>query len=139
MKKIFTLVLGLALMTACSSDDSGNSVDVSKLTNKKWYFASYKVAGQTIPYENDDATCGRDYNQFLVNGTLEDAYFSDCALFVDEGTWVLNGNKLTGTFEGDIETVTIKKLTGTELEVEAKNDFDENGTEETVRVVFTSN
>lgn len=139
MRKIFTLGLGLLLLSSCSSDDNGSSADVSKLTNKKWYFSKYVVLGQTIPYENDDATCGRDYNQFLSNGVLEEGYYNNCELYLDEGAWVLEGNKLIGSFEGDVQTATIKKLTDTALEIESKADYDEDGDEETVKVVFTSN
>lgn len=139
MKKILALGLGILMLASCSSDDNDNSIDAAKLTGKKWYYSKYVVLGQTIPYENEDPSCGRDYNQFLPNGVLEDAYFSNCELFVDQGAWVLEGNKLTGSFDGDAQTATVKKLTDSTLEIESTADFDENGTEETVRLVFTSN
>ena len=139
MKKIFTLGLSIFMLAACSSNDSRSSIDSAKLTNKKWFYSKYLVLGQTIPYENEDPSCGKDYNLFMANGTMQDGFYSNCELYVDEGTWVLNGNKITGTFEGEAQTVTITNLTDSTLEIESKGDFNEDGKEETVKVVFTTN
>jgi hypothetical protein len=108
------------------------------LTNKKWYFASYKVAGQTIPYENENGTCGRDYYEFQAGGTFINSYYSQCELFTSQRGWVLEGAKITVSLDGEVDSATIKNLTNTELELEIRVDFDDNGTEETIRVVLTS-
>jgi hypothetical protein len=139
MKKFLTLALGLVLFVSCSGDDNDNVIDATKLTNKKWYFASYKVAGQTVPYENQDASCGRDYNEFLSTGVLIDGYFNNCELFTSQGSWVLDGDKISVSMDGEIGTATIKSLTATSLELETVGDFDDNGTDETIRAIFTSN
>ena len=139
MKKIFTLGLGILILASCSSEDKRSSIDEAKLTNKKWYYSKYVVLGQTIPYENEDVSCGKDYNIFLSNGTFEEGYYSNCEVFVDEGAWVLEGKKITVSTNGDVQSATIKKLTDSALEIESKGDYDEDGKEETIKLVFTSN
>jgi hypothetical protein len=41
--------------------------------------------------------------------------------------------------DGEIGTATIKSLTAASLELETVGDFDDNGTDETIRAIFTSN
>ncbi len=50
----------------------------------------------------------------------------------------LEGAKIAVSLDGEGDSATIKNLTNTELELEIRVDFDDNGTEETIRVVLTS-
>lgn len=140
MKKIFSLVLGLVFLASCSSDDSNDSVDASKLTNKKWFPVSTKVFGMTIPYEHDNLQCGKDYNMFQDAGVFKTVYWnSDCTEDIYLDSWKLEGNKITTIEDGDITVARIVKLDANSLIVRAMVDVDENGTEENVEVIFSSN
>lgn len=135
MKKFFTLGLSLLLLASCSNDDD-NSIDAAKLTNKKWYFGTTKVLGQTIPYDDHEA-CGKDYIEFLSSGTLRQVDVFNCE--EDEYTvpYTLKGNKVTVSDLGQKVTVTISKLTSSTLEITYKDDYDDNGTQETVVETYT--
>lgn len=98
MKKFLSLVLGLVLLSACSSDDKESSVDSTKLT-KKWYYSTTKVFGMTFPYE-DHEPCGKDYIEFLTGGIVNSVDIWDCEAFTDTGAWALEGKKLTISFDG---------------------------------------
>ncbi len=136
MKKIFTLGLGLLMLASCSSDDD-NSIDAAKLTDKKWYYGTTKVLGQTIPYD-DHEECGKDYIEFLSTGTLRNVDIWDCEEDVFSIPYTLKGNKVTVSAFGETMTVTIRKVTNTVLEISYKEDFDDNGTEETVIETYTN-
>ena len=140
MKKFFSLILGLVLLASCSSDDNGNSVDASKLTNKKWFQVSTQVFGLTIPYEHENIQCGKDYYMFETNGVLKTAYYDDdCSEDIYLDTWKLEGNKITITEDGDIIVGTVVTLNSTSLVVSSSIDVNEDGVEETAIVTFSSN
>ena len=140
MKKIFSLVLGLVFLASCSSDDNNDSVDASKLTNKKWIPVSTKVLGMTIPYEHENIECGKDYNMFETSGVFKTVYYNlDCSEDIYLDTWKLEGNKITTIEDGTITVATIVKLDANSLVVTAMVDADENGTDEMVEVSFSSN
>lgn len=140
MKKFFTLGLGILMLASCSSDDSGSSIDASKLTNKKWYAVSFKVLGQTIPVETDYPQCGREYIMFKTGGVFASNYFTvDCQEFIDNGSWVLDGKTIATNQDGSITNAKINKLTSTELIVTSQEDFDEDGKLDTITLTLTSN
>lgn len=146
MKKILALALGFVLLMSCSNDDSGNgTIDTSLLTDKKWYAVSRFVLGQTVPYENDNPECGRDYVEFKTDEIFHDAYFYDCALYIRQGNWSKNGNQITITNSNEeneeelIAVITITKLTNSELEVISNYDFNDDGVEENVVLKMSSN
>jgi hypothetical protein len=56
-----------------------------------------------------------------------------------KGSWALDGDKISVSMDGEIGTATIKSLTAASLELETVGDFDDNGTDETIRAIFTSN
>ena len=58
---------------------------------------------------------------------------------ITEDSWTLDGKKLSLNFDGEISTFTISKLTNSVLEVTAKQDVDEDGDLESVKMVFTAN
>ena len=108
MKKIVALLVVVAIALSfsnCSNnDDDSTSVTEANFT-KKWYYVSYEVNGQTIPYENSE--CARDYIKFISGGTFEEYLVMSCDPLVAEtvnGTWSLSGNTITLTFEGDEPT-----------------------------------
>ena len=139
MKKIFTLGLGILMLASCSSDDSGSSIDNSKLTDKKWYSVSATVLGQTFPVENDYPNCERDYIMFKTGGVFETSYHTeDCQEFTENGAWVLDGKTITTNEDGDITNAVIKKLTNTQLEVTTQEDFNQDGEMETITLRLTT-
>ena len=139
MKKILSLALGLVLLASCSSDDKESSVDVAKLTNKNWYINSYIVNGSTIPYENENPDCGRDYTKFESTGVVKDVYFNDCTPYTDTGAWTLDGNNLSITEDGTLFQLKVITLNSNTLKIEGESDFNEDGIMEKSIVVFKAN
>lgn len=134
MKKILAFGAFALLLTACSDDD-GPSINYNNLY-KKWYNVGFKVNGNTIPYD-DHEVCGKDYIEFSESTvSFVDVYGCDGG--VQAGSDVLpytrNGRNITA----DGETVKIKKLTSTALEIEVIGDYDEDGDDDTIVNVYTS-
>lgn len=140
MKKIFALGFGILMLASCSSDDGGSSVQESQLTNKKWYYSKYVLKGIPVVHEHENIECGKDYSLFKDNGIMEDAYYAfDCEEMITEDQWTLDGKKLTIISEGESLTFTISKLTESTLEVTGKQDVDEDGKLDTIKMIFTAN
>ena len=143
MKKLLLLLSFVAVsLTSCSNDDDSSSTVAVNETNlmKKWYYVSYEVAGQTIPYDNLE--CGRDYIQFKANDVVEDYYVNSCDPLdadTDLGTWSLSGTTISATFFGSTVTGTVSSLTATTLQITDTFDFDEDGTDDTVKVNYSTN
>ncbi|MBA4153513.1 lipocalin family protein [Flavobacterium sp.] len=143
MKKLLLLLSFVAVsLTSCSNDDDSSSSVAVNETNlmKKWYYVSYEVAGQTIPYDNLE--CGRDYIQFKANDVVEDYYVNSCDPLdadTDLGTWSLSGNTVSATFFGTTVTGTVSSLTATTLQITDTFDFDDDGTDETVKINYSTN
>ena len=133
------LFLGLAalMLTSCSNDDDNStSIDSTELT-KKWYYSSTVFGGTTFPYDDHEA-CGKDYIEFVEGGVLRDVDVWDCEEDVYLMAWDLNGNKITLSDGLDTAVGTIKKLTDSELHVQSKYDYDDDGDMETVIEKFTA-
>ncbi len=142
MKKLLLLLSFVAVsLTSCSDDDSSSSVAVNEANlMKKWYYVSYEVAGQTIPYDN--LACGRDYTEFKANGVAVEYTVWACDPLdadTDTGSWSLSGNTISGTFFGSTVTGTVSSLTATTLQITDTFDFDDDGTDETVKVNYSTN
>ena len=143
MKKLFLLLSFVAVsLTSCSNDDdSSSSVAVNEANlMKKWYYVSYEVAGQTIPYDN--FACAKDYTEFKANGVLEEYTVYSCDPIdadTDTGTWSLSGNTISGTIFGETVTGTVSSLTATTLQITDTFDFDDDGTDDTVKVNYSTN
>jgi hypothetical protein len=139
MKKVFALGLGILMLASCSKDDEASAIDASKLP-KKWYFSTTRVLGQTIPYD-DHEECGKDYLEFLSSGILKSVDIWDCVSYTDTGAWILEGNKITISFDGAAaaESGTVSKLTDTELQLTIRGDYNDDGKDETIISTFTSN
>lgn len=142
MKKLIGLGLALALFASCSDDDS-SSVNLDNLEGK-WYPVSTKVAGETFEYEH--MPCAKDYIEFVAGGVYRTYEVWDCDGNTvsdsdqEVGTYSTDGNKLTVTIDGDASTVTVKKLTGSTLNVSYKYDMDEDGEDDTtVTEIYSSN
>ena len=143
MKKLLLLLSFVAVsLTSCSNDDDSSSTVAVNEANlmKKWYYVSYEVAGQTIPYDNLE--CGRDYMQFKADDVVEDYYVNSCDPLdadTDLGTWSLSGNTISGTIFGETVTGTVSSLTATTLQITDTFDFDDDGTDETVKINYSTN
>lgn len=136
MKKVFALAfVALSLMTSCSSDESV-SVTEEKLV-KKWYYKSFQANGQTDVYEHQ--LCSKDYVQFLADGTYIEHYINTCSPLDTEtftGSWVLEGNTVAVSIDGDNYNGKITKITDTELQITEEGDYDEDGDDEKSRTNF---
>ncbi len=133
----------VALFASCSDDDSSSSVSASKLEGK-WYYVETKAQGLSIDYEH--MPCAKDYLEFADGGVYREYEVWDCDgntvsdADTSTGTYTLSGKKVTVTVDGYTETVTVKKLTGSRLELSRAMDMDEDGeTDLTVTEVLSSN
>jgi major membrane immunogen (membrane-anchored lipoprotein) len=139
MKKLILFAfVSLSVLSSCSSDDAVN-VSEEKLT-KKWYYKSYQSNGNTEAYEH--LPCGKDYMQFLADGTYVEYYVNDCDPIDDgssTGNWVLDGNTVFVTIDGDAFDGKITKLSATDLQITVMADYDGDGEDEKVKVNFKSN
>jgi len=143
MKKLGILCCLLAMtFSSCSDDDNKSNISLDLLL-KKWYYVSYEFEGETFPYEHE--FCARDYIEIQSAGVAKDVLVEFCtdpiSYDIATGTWTLNGNKFTVTFnelELYVITGTITNLTTTTLRIKAQEDFDDDGTMETYYVNFTS-
>ncbi len=143
MKKLIGLGLAVALFASCSDDDGG--IDKNKLMGK-WYNVSTNANGETELYD-DHEVCGKDYIEFASGGIFRsvDVYGCEGTAAVSDtetGTYTTSGNKLTVGFSGENvegeDTVTVTKLTASELKISYRDDDDGDGDEETIIVTYTS-
>jgi hypothetical protein len=130
--------LGLAAMAAvlasCSGDDD-TSVKAANLLGK-WYPVSDKADGITFPY-GDHEPCGKDYWDFLGNGTVNDVDVYHCETSSYPGSWSLDGDQISVTFEGETGIGTVKKLNDSKLQIEFWEDYDDDGQSEKVLRTFS--
>ena len=136
--KILKLSIVVALTTlafSCSSDDGPSTS--GELTGK-WYYKEYKVAGQTIPYDDHEA-CGKDYIQFNTNGTGANVDVWDCEDDIAPFTYTRTGNSITVSSDGFSDTAQITELSSTTLKIKVVYDFYDDGDEQTVIEVYTRN
>ena len=137
MRKIYLVgAVALSLFLKSCSKDDGPTTSGDLLG--KWYWKEYKVAGQTIPYD-DHEECGKDYLQFNSNGTGANVDIWDCTPDVGVFTYTRAGNNITVTSDGISDTGQIIELSSTTLRVKTSYDFDDDGDEEEVIEVFTRN
>ncbi|MCW4468174.1 lipocalin family protein [Flavobacterium sp. MFBS3-15] len=143
MKKVIGLGLAVALFASCSDDDSSSgSINPDNLL-KKWYYVSVNANGETELWDDHEA-CGKDYIEFSSGGVLTNVDVYGCdgntpLTDVFNAAYTVNGNKITATAGGETQTVTIKKLTASELKVAYTTDYDGDGDEETVTETYSSN
>lgn len=139
MKKLFALAfVALSLMTSCSSDESV-SVTEEKLV-KKWYYKSFQANGETDAYGHQ--ACSKDYIQFLADGTYIEHYVNTCSPLDTEtftGSWVLEGNTVAVSIDGDNFSGKVTKISATELQITQNGDYDEDGDDEKIKANFTNN
>jgi hypothetical protein len=136
MKKIKLIAMTVlsGLVFSCSSSDDGATTS-GELTGK-WYYKEYKVAGETIPYDDHEA-CGKDYIQFNADGTGLNVDVWDCTEDVALFTYTRSGNNITATSDGQSDTAKITELSSTTLKVKVTYDFDGDGDDESVIEVYT--
>lgn len=131
--KLGAFIAVSVLVASCSSDDGATTS--GELTGK-WYYKEYRVAGQTIPYDDHEA-CGKDYVQFNANGTAANVDVWDCAEDAAPFTYTRSGNTITATSDGVSSTAQIIELSTTTLKVKVSYDFDGDGDDESVIEVYT--
>lgn len=141
MKKVIGLGLAMALFASCSDDDSSSSVNMNNLEGK-WYYVSTNANGETEPYD-DHEPCGKDYIEF-ADGILTDVDVWDCdgnTPVTEEYSmaYTVSGNKITASAGGETQTVTVKKLTSSELKIAYRDDDDGDGDEETITETYSRN
>lgn len=135
MKKLnlFALAILSSFAISCSSDD-GPTTSGDLLG--KWYYKEYKVAGQTIPYD-DHEVCGKDYIQFNEDGTGANVDIWDCNVDSAFFTYTKSGNNITVTSDGASATAKIVELSASTLKVKVNYDFDGDGDDESVIEVYS--
>jgi len=136
--KILKLSVVVALITlsfSCSSDDGPTTS--GELTGK-WYYKEYKIAGQTIPYDDHEA-CGKDYIQFNADGTGANVDIWDCEIDAAPYTYTRTGNNITVSSDGESDTAQITELSSTTLKIKRVYDFYDDGNDQTVIEVYTRN
>jgi len=131
MKKLFALSLMLIGLASCSDDDT-SSVNLDNL-QKRWYNVSTIVSGQKIPYDGNP-TCGKDYMEFQASNVLREIDWVDCQTdpTTTTGTYTAVDKTLTTVLDGETITYSIKKLSGTSLQLSTSF----NGT--VITYVYTS-
>jgi hypothetical protein len=134
MKKLVVFFMLAALSFSCSNSDDAVKVTEAKLVGK-WYFKTTKVMGETFPYD-DHEPCGKDYLEFREDGFVVNGDVWDCELYEEvTGVWVIDGNKVIISDDGEAESATVTKLNNTTLVVKLRTDYFDDG--ELVDVVFT--
>ena len=126
MKKLLGLGFAMLVLASCSGDDDSSStggVNMDHLV-KKWYPVSTTINGHTIPYD-DHEECGNDYIEFTEGGVFKEVDIWDCEAWEDTGTYVVDGNTITTTVDGDVEVAKVKSLSATKLVVETDVPADE--------------
>ncbi|AWA29042.1 hypothetical protein HYN48_02480 [Flavobacterium magnum] len=137
-KQIMLLGAATLLLASCSGDDDNGSSSIDQsLLQRKWYYVSYEVAGQTFPYD-DHETCGKDYIELKTGGVVRDVDVVDCEEVVDQYTYTVSGNVITLTAAGVSRTGKVLSLNAQTMQVEASYDFDGDGDNEVVKETFTS-
>lgn len=108
-------VFAVLFLVSCSSsdDDKGNDANMSLLLGK-WYNYSYTINGEIFPYD-DHEECGKDYMEFLEGGIMRNVDVWECEIYVDEGTYSVEGDIITAyiyeqTNYGKIVTLDDSKL-----------------------------
>lgn len=143
MKKVLGLGLAVALFASCSDDDKGgSSVDMDNLVGK-WYYVSATANGETEMYD-DHETCGKDYLELTSDNMVKfgDVYGCDGTTPQLEeatiGAYTVSGKKVMFVSAEGNQTLTVKKLTSSELKVSYTDDWDGDGDEETITETYSS-
>lgn len=131
--KLFGAALALCFISSCSSDDGPSTS--GELTGK-WLNKETIFAGQTIPYENDNPSCGKDYLQLNADLTAKWVWFTDCNESSDAFTYTRSGNTLKAMYDGEEEDAQIIELTATTLKLKSTYDYDDDGRDDVVIEVF---
>jgi hypothetical protein len=97
MRKIILLLL-VALLSACSSNDSNGLSITSQNLSGKWYLKGGTTNGGSFQDYDHQCSTSRDYQEFLTNGTLTfNEYNPACEQQIETSNWVLNGYEITVT------------------------------------------
>ncbi len=153
MKKIITAltITGLLFLSiSCSSDDNTPVPPVppippvptfTELLVGKWKVqeSGEYIDGKMVPETIDDCEA-KGSIEFLADFNFLDISFEEypagsCTSHTYKGTWSIQDDNITSTYifendppkEEDIDTMKIIKLTATELHVESKGEYTENG------------
>ncbi|APG59937.1 lipocalin family protein [Christiangramia salexigens] len=97
MKKIFFLLISIAVLTSCSDDDDSITDDGTKIIGK-WFLIDIRIAGS----QNNLSECNQNsYIQFNADNTSKSEFYDDsegeseveCKLEdSNEGEWKYLGN-----------------------------------------------
>ena len=120
MKKLFTLILGIALVYGCSSGSSNNSSDDNTLLMRKWYENRYHCSNGN-----------RDYYEFLAPNIFRHYVYpssNNCNYILPEyGTFTRNGNTIVLKYDPSLgitdAILTIETLTASTFSFVATGAF----------------
>lgn len=133
MKKLLnfcSFLFVIALLNSCAGNDEveDNVVD----NPSAGILGTWLLTGLTVngTYEDTPEDEGDTFLEFKQNGSL--VLTSDGE--VENGSYTLNGNKITITSYGESETYTITELTSSSMKLFGKGDVDENPGEDEVYI-----
>jgi hypothetical protein len=145
----FALVVGIFGMSACKKEDKTTSgiVGVWKLTKLRSvnYMDNVLESDETLEGQSLLNELGLVTWEFTTGGKCISSYQSKIGdpVETEEGTYVLNGNKLTITFieDGvpDSEELLNVKITNSQLTGETSGEYEEDGVKVSYTTYFTFN
>lgn len=139
MKKIVfssILVMLLAVMGACTSDDD----EVSQVTNNElvgtWDYESTIINNVNNPYPHSEG-CDKDHVIFESGGVYRTITFAeDCAKEEDKFGYSVSGSSLTFIGSDGSSTVTYS-ISNNTLSISYQYDYDEDGDDDNITRVYT--
>lgn len=116
IKTPLTLIICLLLiLTSCSSDDNGGG----EINFGDYIIGTWRYTSSTFNGVNDELTECDLLNTLVINSTevVDTEYFGDTCDKTDiiTGTYSIDGNIISATFDGDTYTTEILTLNNTTL------------------------
>ena len=134
---IYPLAL-LSMQLSCTNDNEETPSEAS--IYKKWYNKEEVVDGEIIPYDGNES-CGKDYIEFYDVNKYKSIDIDNCVATTNSmGTFTRTGNTISVIDpQSGTDTYEIVELTETNLSVKYSDDYDGDGTLDSVILKFTNN
>jgi Tfp pilus assembly protein FimT len=136
---VTALAIGMSFVSCSKDDDNETSIE-GKWTETNYSYSS--DGGKTFQNEvvQNEPGCSKDYVEFASGSTFNTVtYETDkCVEYKTKGTWSKNGNTITVTYDGEIDTATIEELNGSTLKIktiETETDPNTNITRNYITIV----
>jgi len=127
MKQLAIITIFIFLFS-CSNEDTAKYTPVpTPSILGKWHQKESIVNGTTFPYD-DHEECGKDYFEFYGLNQIRSVDIFDCEAQTDwEGSYIVFGNDLRITSDGETIFATINVLNNTTLTFSYDYDEDVDG------------